>query len=105
MLKEWSMDELSYVRNPRNHFHIGHVRFLYKKADDMITIAFDGGAIELTVGDKKTRDDLFEWFISCRVAYAKACRTHEELHHKIQGAQLEIQNRMAAAVVNHTHES
>ena len=95
----WEMDEYGFVHNVENFIDMKAVRFLTKEGDDLsFTIGFDGGGIRIKFVNKKERDDIYQWFIKCRIAVSQAYKKDEEVKQRLFQASVEIQNRMAGNV-------
>lgn len=91
--------EESIVRGDFGFFNIRNLLGVLLVDDTTINLVLNGGNMKIPVLDINTRDRVAEWFLEAMKAYAKAWREYDETRLKMQGVALDIQNRMAGAVV------
>ncbi len=101
--EQWKCDEAFFIHSPRNFFHIKDFQYLIRHEETNVVLAFVGCQLQIDFKNQENRDNMYDWLIMCRKNYERVCDDHKIMHHAMSKAQLEIQNRMAGAVMDHNH--
>lgn len=99
MSENWTADEYGFLTNGKEFFRIKDLCGVGKKDRDTVVLYFFARILDIKFENPADQSSMYDFFITAMKNYAKACREHDELHHKMHGASLEIQNRLAGAIV------